>query len=326
MKKTKVCFLGTPDFAKTHLEYLLSDYEYEVVGIVTQPDRPSGRKMQMTPSPVKVLAEEAGIEVLCPENLKKQPDILEHIRSWKANIAVVVAFGQILDEEFLKSFEYGAVNIHGSILPRWRGAAPIQRSLEAGDNETGVSLQKIVKKLDAGDVIGVRKVIVQDDWDARDLYNVLAQLGVDLLKFDLKDYIHGSLIPEKQNEDCVTIAKKIDKAESEIDWNQPSINIRNKIRAFSMGPGTYTVANGQRLKIHSVNLVKEECELGLFSDFSIGSIVKISDSYPWVKTMDGVIELVGVQPESRSIISATDWVQKSNIKVGFKLGDNHASR
>ena len=154
----RICFLGTPAFAAAHLKTLLEDPRFLVVGVVTQPDRPAGRKMQMMPSAVKTLALENQLEVVTPENLKKDLDTFEKIKLWNADIAIVVAFGQILTEEFLNYFPLGSVNIHGSLLPLWRGAAPIQRSLEAGDTFTGVCLQKMVKKLDAGPLIGERLI------------------------------------------------------------------------------------------------------------------------------------------------------------------------
>lgn len=157
MSRFRVCFLGTPSFAEAHLRTLASHPEIEVVGVVTQPDRPAGRKMQLTPSRVKIAALEKRLKLVTPENLRKDDVVFNEIKSWKADIAVVVAYGQILSQEFLDSFPFGAVNVHGSLLPKWRGAAPIQRSIEAGDSFTGVSLQKVVKKLDAGPIIAEKK-------------------------------------------------------------------------------------------------------------------------------------------------------------------------
>ena len=141
MSVVRVCFLGTPEFAAVALRRLLNDEHYQVVGVVTQPDRPSGRKLQLTPSPVKNVALENNLPILTPENLRKDPAAVETIKSWKAEVAVVVAFGQILDQTFLDLFQFGCVNVHSSLLPRWRGAAPIQRAVEAGDEKTGVCLQ-----------------------------------------------------------------------------------------------------------------------------------------------------------------------------------------
>ena len=248
MSKVRVCFLGTPEFAVTSLKALLEDDHFEVVGVVTQPDRPAGRKLQLTPSPVKVLAQSHGLKVLSPESLKNDPAAVAEIKSWAAEVGVVVAFGQILTQEFLDSFPFGCVNVHGSLLPLWRGAAPIQRSIEAGDTETGVALQKVVKKLDAGDIIGIRKVKVPEDMDALQLHDELALLGADLLRVELMDYVRGNLSPVPQDESKVTVAKKIDKAESLLDWTKSAKSLNGKIRGFSYGPGTYTVLGGKKLK------------------------------------------------------------------------------
>ena len=222
MSKVRVCFLGTPDFAVVALKQLLADEHYQVVGVVTQPDRPAGRKMQLTPSPVKQFALSQGLQVITPESVNKD-FILQEIESWGAEIAVVVAFGQILSQKFMDLFPFGAVNIHGSILPRWRGAAPIQRAIEAGDVESGVTLQKIVKQLDAGDVIGLRKTVIEPDLTSSQLYERLADLGAELLHIELMDYIRGNLAPMPQDPAGVTIAKKIEKSEAVIDWTRSAL-------------------------------------------------------------------------------------------------------
>ncbi|RYZ87123.1 MAG: methionyl-tRNA formyltransferase, partial [Proteobacteria bacterium] len=204
MSKVRVCFLGTPEFAVVSLKALLEDSHFEVVGVVTQPDRPAGRKMQLTPSPVRALAEARGLRVIAPESLRKDPAAVSEIQSWSAEVAVVVAFGQILTQAFLDMFRFGAVNVHGSVLPRWRGAAPIQRGIEAGDDYSGVTLQKMVKKLDAGDIIGIRKVALDQEITAMQLHDQLAVLGADLLRVELMDYVRGNLAPIPQDESLVT--------------------------------------------------------------------------------------------------------------------------
>ncbi len=311
MSVIRVCFLGTPDFAAEHLKALLADDHYEVVGVVTQPDRPSGRKMQLTPSPVKVLALENNIEVLTPENLKKQPEILDRIKSWKTEVAIVVAFGQILNQDFLDSFTYGAVNVHGSLLPLWRGAAPIQRSIEAGDTVTGVSLQKIVKKLDAGPVIGERKLILNDEITAKEVYQQLVPLGCDLLKVELMDFIRGNLAAIAQDEEFVSFAAKIEKEESLIDFAQSAKKIHDKVRAFNMGPGTYIQFKGQRLKIHKTKVI---AEYG-FNQKS-GSIHEVSLDNLVIQTADGLISLLEVQPESKNKMLIADFLKSVDIKKG----------
>lgn len=316
MKKLKVCFLGTPEFAATSLKYLLSDPYYEIMGVVTQPDRPAGRKLQLTPSEVKVLAQAHGLPVVTPENLRKEPGVLEQIQNWKAELAIVVAFGQILNDDFLNSFELGAVNIHGSLLPKWRGAAPIQRSLQNGDLETGVSLQKIVKKLDAGDVIGVRRIDVDDDWNANFMYAKLAEMGTELLKFDLKDFVKGHLVGVPQDESQVTVAKKIDKSESEIQWQSKGENIHNQVRAFSMGPGSYTWLDGKKIKIHKTK-VKNATDVSLEVP---GFVVALGKDSISIQCGQGILDVLELQPESRNRMNVADFLKSHPLELKQRFG------
>lgn len=310
MSVVRVCFLGTPDFAAQHLQTLLNDSHYEVVGVVTQPDRPAGRKMQLTPSPVKTLAVSKNIPVITPENLRKEPEAFETIKSWKAEVAVVVAFGQILSTEFLNSFTYGAVNVHGSLLPLWRGAAPIQRSVQAGDTVTGVALQKMVFKLDAGGVIGERRIQLDEKITAAELYSQLAVLGSQLLEVELMDYIRGNLAPVEQDETKVTIAPKILKEESLLDFNKPAQFLHNTVRGFNMGPGTYVMLQGKRLKIHETFYTSND------SSVPAGFISNISDEGLFIQTSLGQLILKTVQPESKNKMSSSDFIKSVSLKKG----------
>lgn len=315
MSKIRVCFLGTPEFAVTALKALLEDEHYQVVGVITQPDRPAGRKLQLTPSPVKQLALAHNLKVLSPESLKSNRLIFDEVVTWKAEVAVVVAYGQILTEEFLKIFPFGCVNIHGSVLPRWRGAAPIQRSIEFGDSESGVTLQKVVKKLDAGDILGIRRVKLDSSINAQELYQQLAILGADLLHVELMDYLRGNLAPTPQDESLVTYAKKIEKTEAEIDWRLSADQIHNKVRAFVMGPGTFTMVNGKKFKIHKTR-VHESLSTGA----QPGSISQITNQQIIVQCGYGKIELIEVQPESRNKMPITDFLKGHSWQVGMVLG------
>ena len=314
MSKVRVCFLGTPEFAVTSLKALLEDDHFEVVGVVTQPGRPAGRKLQLTPSPVKVLALEHHLKVLTPESLKNSPEMNEEIKSWGAEVGVVVAFGQILTQAFLDSFPFGCVNVHGSILPRWRGAAPIQRAIEAGDAETGVTLQKMVKKLDAGDIIGIRKVTIHPEMTAMELHDQLAVLGADLLRVELMDYVRGNLAPIPQDESQVTVARKIDKLESEVDWNASAKAIDGKIRGFVYGPGTYTILQGKKLKLHKATPVSEPTKA------APGTIVAVNPDHISVATGEGILKLYEVQPESRNRMKVADFLKGHDLKPGDKIG------
>ncbi len=302
MSKVRVCFFGTPEFATVALKSLLEDDHFEVVGVVTQPDRPSGRKLQLTPSPVKTLALSHNLKVLAPESLKNNVMITDAIKSWGAEVGVVVAFGQILTESFLESFPLGCVNIHGSLLPRWRGAAPIQRVIEAGETISGVTLQKIVKRLDAGDMIGARKLEISTEMDAKQVHDQLATLGADMLRVELMDYVRGNLPPVPQDEALVNYARKIEKSESLIDWNEPAEKIHNKVRAFVMGPGTYMILKDKKIKIHKTALTSEQ------SKKPPGELI-IQNNQLFMTTGEGLLQLLVLQPESRNRVTAEEFIK-----------------
>lgn len=236
------------------------------------------------------------------------------IRAWGAEVGVVVAFGQILTEDFMASFAKGCVNVHGSILPRWRGAAPIQRAIEAGDAESGVALQKMVKKLDAGDIIGIRTVPLSDSITALELHDQLADLGADLLKNELIQYVQAELIPTPQDEALVTVAPKIDKAESLIDWNLTARHISGKVRGFVYGPGTYTVLNDKKIKLHRVEVISHK-------GGAPGEVVEVTDVTITVACGEGSLRLWEIQPESKSRMAVSDFLKGHSLKKGDFFGN-----
>lgn len=315
MSKVRVCFLGTPEFAVTCLKALLDDDHFEIVGVVTQPDRPAGRKLQLTPSPVKSLAQAHGLRVLSPESLKDNQLMFDEIRRWEAEVGVVVAFGQILTQEFMDSFKLGCVNVHASLLPKWRGAAPIQRSLEAGDKVTGVALQKMVKKLDAGGVIGSRTMELDNEINAAELFEKLAFLGADLLRVELMDYVRGNLAPVPQDESQVTVAKKIGKTESEIPWSLSAERIHDRVRGFAAGPGTYTWLDGKRLKILKTRVRGTDG-----SGVTPGTVVEANENALTVACGKGVLEILELQPESSKKMTVAEFMRGQGLSKGKVLG------
>jgi methionyl-tRNA formyltransferase len=317
VSKVRAVFLGTPEFAVVSLKKLAKDAHFEIVGVVTQPDRPAGRRLQLTPSPVRSFSLAQGFRVIAPEKINQEL-ILQEIKKWGAEVAIVVAFGQILSQKFLDLFPFGAVNVHGSLLPKWRGAAPIQRALEAGDTETGVALQKIVRELDAGDILGVRKVQVPIEMTALELHDQLAELGADLLQIELMDYVRGHLVPTAQDSSKVTFAKKINKAECEISWSEPALKIHNKARGFLMGPGTFTLQSGKKLKLYKT-LPVDSKQLGKKSP-QPGTVVRATESELWIQTGEGVLALIEVQPESRSKMKITEFQKGYGLNEGDRLG------
>lgn len=312
MSQFKVVFLGTPEFAVPCLEKLIEDPHFDVVGVVTQPDRPSGRNLKVQASPVKQHAQKNNIPVMTPENLQR-PEALNQLKSWQPESAVVVAFGQILNQAFLDFFNGRVVNIHGSLLPRWRGAAPIQRAIMAGDKETGVSLQVVVKKLDAGPLLGVRKCPIEDDLLATDLYLRLQKLGPDLLATEYADWLRGHLPPEEQNENLVTLAPKIRKEEGLVDWNKSAVNIYNEFRGLYGWPGSWVIKNGKQIKIKKCRMVAEDAKR------PPGEITHIHDEVLRVACQKGQIEILNVQPESKSAMPIGEYLRGHSLKVGEKL-------
>lgn len=306
MSRVRVVFLGTPDFAVTPLESMAKDDHFEIVQVISQPDKPRDR-MRLTPSPVKQKALDLGLPVTTTQSVNT-PEFLEFIKSLKADVAVVIAFGQIVSQDFLNSFPFGAVNVHGSLLPKWRGAAPIQRSIEAGETETGVALQIMVKQLDAGPVLGIRKLQVSDDEGASVVYEKLRKLSCELLHVELMDYVRGHLAGVKQDESQVTIAKKIKKEEGEINWELPAQAIQNKLRAFEGWPGVWTYLEGKVLKILKAKALDKKGEPGRIMDVTKSSFI--------VGCGQGCLEVIEVQPESKSKLSVDAFLRGYPLKVG----------
>lgn len=303
--KSRIVYLGTPDFAVAPLETLAKDPHFEVVCVITQPDRPRNRHMKVQPSLVKKCAQRLNIQSI--DSVDKEE---KYIRQLQADAAVVVAFGQILSKDFLNIFPQGVVNIHSSLLPRWRGAAPMQRALMAGDTVTGVSLQNVVEKLDAGDVIGQREVPIHEAMDIYTLYEVLKQKSCELLSVDFKEYLKGTQVAKSQDETKVTIARKIRKEEGEIDWSESAMQIFNRIRALLMWPGTWTYRQGRRLKILKARPLKNSC------DSPPGTVTSVKDSSFIVSCGKGQLEIFKVQPESRSVQEVKSYLQGYPLQEG----------
>ncbi|MEQ1528177.1 MAG: methionyl-tRNA formyltransferase [Methylococcales bacterium] len=243
----KIIFAGTPEFALPTLQMLL-DSEHEVCAVYTQPDRPAGRGRKLQPSPVKQLAEQAGIPVWQPANLKTSAD-LQQFADFGADLFVVVAYGVILTQDVLDTPRLGCVNVHGSLLPRWRGAAPIQRALLAGDEKTGVTIMRMVRKLDAGDMLHKEEYVIGENDTASDLHDKLAVLGAMGLAKVLPQLEAGTIQAEVQDEDLVTYAEKLDKNEAMIDWTQSAEQIARKVRGLNAWPVAQTHYHAQVLRI-----------------------------------------------------------------------------
>ncbi len=312
MSVVRIIYLGTPDFAVTPLTALAEDPHFKIVRVYTQPDKPSGRNLKVQPTPVKAEALRLGLDVQNVENINDE-SVLNEIRSLQVDSAVVVAFGQILKPEFLEIFVHPPVNVHSSLLPRWRGAAPMQRALMAGDVETGVALQVIVSKLDAGPVLGVRKIALTDDLDIIQLYDILKQKSRELLKVEFMDYIRGNLIAVPQDESLKTIAKKIRKEEGLINWSLSARQIFNQLRGLKSWPGVWTLREGKILKVISATPLED-------GGGSPGKIIDLKSDYFDVSCGNGVLRITEVQPESRAAMKVADYVRGYHLKLSEKLG------
>ncbi|MCC7208469.1 MAG: methionyl-tRNA formyltransferase [Anaerolineae bacterium] len=244
----RTLFMGTPAFAMPPLQALLDAPDFDVVGVVTQPDRPAGRGQTLQQSPVKQLALTANVPVLQPEKLRA-PGVFEQLAALAPDLIVVAAFGQILRQNVLDLPRLGCINVHASLLPRWRGAAPIQAAIRAGDAETGISIMKMDAGLDTGPVLAQRAVPIDREETGETLHDKLAATGGALLLETLRRYVGGEITPQPQDDSRATHAPMLTKEDGRIDWTQPARDIERLVRAYHPWPGAYTLFKGHILKI-----------------------------------------------------------------------------
>lgn len=250
-----IIFAGTPEFAARHLQPLLSSH-HRVVSVYTQPDRPAGRGKKLQASPVKELALSAGIEVQQPATLKDS-EAQEHLASYHADIMVVVAYGLLLPKVVLEIPHLGCVNVHASLLPRWRGAAPIQRAIEAGDDSTGVTIMQMDVGLDTGDMLTISECPILPNDSAADLHDRLVQLGPDALLRALAELAENRARPQAQDDQLATYAHKLTKEEAAIRWQDDASTIARRVRAFNPFPVAHTLLEGERLRVYKANVTTE---------------------------------------------------------------------
>ena len=300
----KIIFAGTPDFAATHLQALIS--QHEVVAVYTQPDRPAGRGKKLNASPVKLLAEQNNLPIYQPQSLK-DPEQQTILANLQADIMVVVAYGLILPQVVLDAPRLGCINVHGSILPRWRGAAPIQRAVEAGDKETGVTIMQMDAGLDTGAMLTITRCPIEPSETSGSLYDKLAALGAPALLSTLDKLKAGTAVAVAQDNGQSTYAKKIDKAEALIDWSQPAIIIDQPIRAFSPFPAAYTEIEGLRVKIWAAQTSTQQ--LG-----TSGEIVAADDNGLLVGCGQGSLLLTEIQLAGKSRMPVSE-ILRSRVEL-----------
>lgn len=308
--------MGTPDFAEESLRAIY-DENYEIVGVVTNPDRPKGRGMKMIGTPVKEFAESKGLQIYQPEKVRKNEDFIQQIKSLNPDLICVVAYGKILPKEILDIPKLGCVNVHASLLPKYRGAAPIQWAVLNGDKETGVTTMYMDIGMDTGDMILSRKVEIGESETTGELWNRLSKIGGELLVESIKQIENGTAPRVKQGEDF-TMAPMLDKQMAEINWNErTAVEIKNLVRGLNPIMGAYTFLNDKKVKLWKVDIVKQEEFANMFNmnivdvkDAENGEVL-IYDSKKglFFKAIDGIIDVKEIQGENARKMNVTDFLR-----------------
>lgn len=306
----KIIFAGTPDFAVPALQMLL-DSEHEVVAVYTQPDRPAGRGRKLQPGPVKSLALSAGITVFQPVNLKQEADIAQ-LKALDADLMVVVAYGLILSQAVLDTPKLGCINIHGSLLPRWRGAAPINRAIMAGDQQTGVTIMRVVQQLDAGDMLHKTVCTIGEQETASELHDRMMVMGAEGLHKTLELMQENQLRPEKQDEALVTYANKLDKSESELDWTRSASNLALQVRGLNAWPVAQTKLGSKVMRVWQAEAVSAD------SDAAPGTVLEDAKHID-VVTGEGVLRLLEIQMPGKKRMRVSDFLNAHQV-AGLQLG------
>ncbi|MCR5657321.1 MAG: methionyl-tRNA formyltransferase [Butyrivibrio sp.] len=309
----KIVYMGTPDFAVAALEKII-EKGHEVVCVVTQPDKPKGRSDKLMPSPVKECALKHGLEVFQPEKIKT-PDAVAKLKTYDADIYVVAAFGQILSQEILDIPRLGCVNIHASLLPEYRGAAPIQFSILDGKKETGVTIQQMNAGMDTGDILSVAKLPITEEDTAGILFDKLMYLGADLIAETLPKLEKGEITPIPQDESKATKCGKISKDMGKINWNDSAEKISYLVRGMNPWPSAFTKLNGKMLKIWTVKVTGEK------ANGNAGTIHSVTKESILVNTGDGVLEISELQLEGKKRMDVKSFLLGYDVEPGMVIGD-----
>lgn len=311
----KVVYMGTPDFAVGALEALI-EAGHQVTAVVTQPDKPKGRGKEVQMSPVKACALKYNIPVLQPVKIK-EAEAVETLRTYQADIFVVAAFGQILSEEILAMPKYGCVNIHASLLPKYRGAGPIQWAIINGEKITGVTIMRMDKGLDTGDMLFQKEVAIAPDETADTLHDKLAEAGAHLIVEALAKIEAGDVTPVKQKDEESCYAKMLTKAMGRIDWQMDAKKLDCLIRGLISWPGASTVFRGKSLKIWKEEVVSEQD--GFNAMAQPGTVVRVEKDAFYVQTGKGILKILEVQPEGKKRMAVKDFLPGYPVKVGETL-------
>ncbi len=314
-KPLRIIFAGTPDFAARHLQALIQS-EHQIVGVYSQPDRPAGRGKKLKASEVKALALEHELPVFQPQSLKNE-DALTELKSLNADIMIVVAYGLILPKAILEAPRLGCLNVHGSILPRWRGAAPIQRAIWAGDEDTGVTIMQMDEGLDTGDMLHISRCPIAADETSASLYTKLAELGPGALVQTINKLANGELIAEPQNDELANYAKKLSKEEANIDWTMDAVQIERNIRAFNPWPVCFTQMGEHSVKIYQALVVEQTGRAGVVLSSDKNGIV--------VACGKQALSITQLQPQGKKPMAISDFLNGRSdwVTPGTVLGENN---
>ena len=294
----RIVFMGSPEFAVPVLRKLT--YQYHVVGVVTQPDRPAGRGRVLKSPPIKQLAEEFNLPVIQPRKLS-DPEVMGQLHQWAPDLIVVAAFGQILRPDVLNLPHFGCINVHASLLPRWRGAAPIQAAILDGDEQTGITIMRMDPGIDTGPILSQTSILIAEGETAGTLATKLSELGSKLLVETLPGYLDGTLVPQPQDGSLATYAQLIRKEAGLLDFTQPAIDLERKVRAFNPWPGAYTFWKDQVLKIHRTHVVEAHLE-------QAGNRI-VYQELPGITTSRGILVLDELQPAGKNILDGKTFLR-----------------
>jgi methionyl-tRNA formyltransferase len=304
-----VVFFGTPQFAVPTLRRLV-DSTHSVAGVITQPDRPRGRGQKITHAPVKALALERGIPVYQPERLKP-PEVADTLRGWRPDLGVVAAYGRIIPEHLLTIPRFGMINVHASLLPKYRGAAPVHRAVINGDSQTGVTIMRVVKELDAGAMFAKVTRPIGPDETSDVVETALAEMGAELLLTVVDQLVSGTAHEEPQDETQATYASRLTKEEGLIDWTRSAPAIHNRIRGLYPWPHAYTFFKGTRLIV-----LRSAVATAGASPTMPGTILRVTSEAIQVATGDGELAVLDVQPEGRRAMRAHDFLLGHRLATG----------
>lgn len=311
----KVIYMATPDIAVKSLEELNNNKDINILAVVTQPDRPKGRGNKLTPPPVKVFALENNIPCYQTEKIRVDEELLDILKELKPDFFVTFAFGQILSQEVLDIPKFATVNLHASLLPKYRGANPIQRCIYNGDKKTGITTMLTVLELDAGDICETEEIVISENMTNIELKDTISEKSPALLASTLKGLYEGSLKPQKQDSDGVTIAKKFVKQDGLIDWTKSAEEIHNHVRSMVDFPCAYTFLDGKMVKVIETRKTENK------GNGSCSSVSCVTKQGIEICTGNGCLLITKVKPESKGVMNAFDFANGAKIKAGVRFGE-----